>query len=138
MYVFSNHIKCHFYHVLNSHLYLYYIWILLFTVICSIYESVLHFLLRFAIVHNMLEYFQVFKSTLLLLSFKNYLILNRLPQSLSGKESACQHRRHGFDPWVGKIPGEGNGNPLQYSCLGSAMDRGAWWATDRGVTKSQI
>ena len=33
-------------------------------------------------------------------------------------------------------PGEGNGNPLQYSCLGNPMDRGAWWATVHGVTKS--
>ena len=31
-----------------------------------------------------------------------------------------------FDPWVGKIPGEENGNPLQHSCLGNSMDRGAW------------
>ena len=36
-----------------------------------------------------------------------------------------------------KSPGEGNGNPLQYSCLGSPMDRGALWATVRGVAKSQ-
>ena len=42
-----------------------------------------------------------------------------------------------FDPWVGKIPGEGNGNPLQYSCLGNPMDRGAWWATVHGVSKTQ-
>ena len=48
---------------------------------------------------------------------------------LSGKESACQcrrYRRHRFDPWVGKIPGVGNGNLLQYSCLENSMDRGAW------------
>ena len=32
---------------------------------------------------------------------------------------------NGFDPWVGKIPGEGNGNPLQHSCLGNPVDRGA-------------
>ena len=32
-------------------------------------------------------------------------------------------------------PGEGNGNPLQYSCLGNPMDRGVWWATVHGVTK---
>ena len=38
--------------------------------------------------------------------------------------------------WEG-IPGEGNGNPLQYSCLENPMDRGAWWATVYGVTKSQ-
>ena len=35
----------------------------------------------------------------------------------------------------GRSPGEGNGNPLQYSCLGNPMDRGDWWATVRGVTK---
>jgi len=37
----------------------------------------------------------------------------------------CQCRKCGFDPWVRKIPGEGNGNPLQYSHLGSPMDREA-------------
>ena len=37
----------------------------------------------------------------------------------------------------GRSPGEGNGNPLQYSCLGNAMDRGAWWATVHGVANSQ-
>ena len=36
---------------------------------------------------------------------------------------------------LGGSPGEGNGNPLQYSCLGNPMDRGAWWATIHGVTK---
>ena len=35
----------------------------------------------------------------------------------------------------GGSPGEGNGNPLQYSCLGNTMDRGAWWATVHGVAK---
>ena len=38
---------------------------------------------------------------------------------------------------LGSIPGEGNGNPLQYSCLENPMDRGAWWATVNGVTKSR-
>ena len=46
-----------------------------------------------------------------------------------GKESTCQCRRLGFDPWVGKIPGEGNSNPFQYSCLENSMNRGAWWAS---------
>ena len=40
-------------------------------------------------------------------------------------------------PGLGRCPGEGNGNPLQYSCLGNPMDRGAWWATVHGVTKNQ-
>ena len=40
-------------------------------------------------------------------------------------------------PGSGISPGEGNGNPLQYSLLENPMDRGAWWATDHGVAKSQ-
>ena len=39
-------------------------------------------------------------------------------------------------PGLGRSPGEGNGNPLQYSCLENSMDIGVWWATVRGVTKS--
>ena len=39
---------------------------------------------------------------------------------------------------LGRSPGEGNGNPLQYSCLGSLMDRGAWQATVHGTAKSQV
>ena len=41
-------------------------------------------------------------------------------------------------PGSGRTPGEGNGNPLQYSRLGSPMDRGAWWATDHAVAKNPI
>ena len=47
-----------------------------------------------------------------------------LPWWLSNKESTCQCGRLRFHPWVGKIPEEGTGNPLQYSCLGNPMDRG--------------
>ena len=54
-----------------------------------------------------------------------------------GKESTCQCRRRGFDPSVGgRSPGEGDGNPLQYSCLGNPTDRGAGWAIVRGVADS--
>ena len=45
-------------------------------------------------------------------------------------------RDAGSIPGSGKSPGEGNGNPLQYSCLGNPMDRGAWQATVHGVAKS--
>ena len=41
----------------------------------------------------------------------------------------------GLIPGSGRSPGEGNGNPLQYSCLGNPMDRRAWWATVHGVTR---
>ena len=40
-------------------------------------------------------------------------------------------------PGLGRSPGGGHGNPLQYSCLENSMDKGAWWAIVRGVTKSQ-
>ena len=43
----------------------------------------------------------------------------------------------GLIPGLGRSPGEGNGNPLQYSCLENPMDRGAWQATVRGVAKSR-
>ena len=43
----------------------------------------------------------------------------------------------GLIPGSGRSPGEGKGNPLQYSCLGNPMGRGAWWATVQGVTKSR-
>ena len=59
------------------------------------------------------------------------------PRSLSGKETACQAGDVGLIAGSGRSPGEGNGNPLQYSCLENPMDRGAWQATVPGVTKSQ-
>ena len=59
------------------------------------------------------------------------------PGGSDGKESTCPCKRLEFDPWAGKIPEEGNGNPLQYSCLEHPMDGGAWWAAVRGVAESQ-
>ena len=56
---------------------------------------------------------------------------------LNGKESACQCRRCRFDPWMERSPGWENGNAPQYPCLENPVDRGAWWATVHGVTKSQ-
>ena len=58
-----------------------------------------------------------------------------LPRWFSGKESAYQCKRHEFNIQVGKISGEGNGNPLQSSCLGNPMDREVWKATVHGVAK---
>ena len=62
-----------------------------------------------------------------------------LPWCLSGKEPACNAvaaQDLGLIPGSGRSPGEGHGNPLQYSCLENPMDRGAWWATVHGATKS--
>ena len=54
-----------------------------------------------------------------------------------GKESACNVGDLGSIPRLGRSPGEGNGNPLQYSCLENSMDRGFWQATVHGVAKNQ-
>ena len=58
------------------------------------------------------------------------------PGSSDGKEPACNAGDPGLIPGLGRHPGEGNSNPLQYSCLENAMDRGAWRATIHGVAKS--
>ena len=49
--------------------------------------------------------------------------------------NAGDTRDAGLIPEWGRTPGEGNGNPFQYSCLGNAMDRGSWQATVRMITK---
>ena len=59
------------------------------------------------------------------------------PDGSDGRESACNEGDLGSIPGSGKFPGEGHGNPLQYSCLENSMDRGAWQATVYGVAKSR-
>ena len=59
------------------------------------------------------------------------------PSSSNDKESACNAGDLGLTPGLERSPGGGHGNPLQYSCLESPIDRGAWRATVRGVAKSQ-
>ena len=54
-----------------------------------------------------------------------------------GKESACNAGDWGLIPGSGRSTGEGNGYPLQYSCLENPRDRGAWWAAIYGVTQSR-
>ena len=53
------------------------------------------------------------------------------------KESVCNAGDLGSNPGSGRSPGEGNGNPLQYACLGNPMVGGAWWTTVHAVTKGQ-
>ena len=59
------------------------------------------------------------------------------PGSSDGKESVCNAGDLVSIPELGRCHEEGNGYPLQYSCLKNSMDRGAWRATAHGVTKSQ-
>ena len=65
-----------------------------------------------------------------------FLALLGFPSGSDGKESTCNAGDLGSVPELGRYPGEGNGNPLQYSCLENSMDGGAWWAAVHGVAKS--
>ena len=58
------------------------------------------------------------------------------PRGSEVKVCACNAGDLGSIPGSGRSPGEGNGNPLQYSCLENHMDEGTWWATVHGVAKS--
>ena len=60
--------------------------------------------------------------------FKEYTIFRDFPSGSNGKESACNAGDLNLIPGSGRSPGEGNGNPLQYSFLENSMDRGAWQA----------
>ena len=71
--------------------------------------------------------------------FRLLALLYGLPSGgASGKEPSCQCRRgkRHLIPGLGRSPGGGHGNPLQYSCLKNPMDRGAWWATLLRLAKS--
>ena len=71
------------------------------------------------------------------LSFDSSQVSEGLPGDSDGKESACNAGNLSSIPESGRSPGDGYGNPLYYYCLENPMDRGAWRATDYGVTKSQ-
>ena len=58
-------------------------------------------------------------------------MVKNLPAAAGDAGDAC------LIPGLGRCPGEGNGNPLQYSCLANPVEKGAWWATVHRITKSQ-
>ena len=88
----------------------------------------------------LLSSFQNFVSIFLLSHFplcgSLYLLKAPVTLILVGVASACDAGDPGLIPESGRSPGEENGNPLQYSCLGNPMDRGAWWAV-HSFTKSR-
>ena len=84
----------------------------------------------------------VYPPTLLNLLFSqlfdgSFRIFQGFPGGSEVKASACNAGDSGSIPELGRSPGEGNGNPLQYSCLENPMERGAWQATVHGVAKSR-
>ena len=83
------------------------------------------------------SYFLILAHFVILVSFYGYLYqFKSFPGGSDGKASACNVGDLGSIPGLGRSPGEGNGNPLQYSCLENPMYGGAWWATVHGVTKT--
>ena len=84
----------------------------------------------------LLSFFHVFVFDFLIMTMNH----SGVSWWLSGKESACSAGdigAMGSIPGLGRSPGGEHGNPLQYSCLENLMDKGAWWATVHGVSKSQ-
>ena len=71
-----------------------------------------------------------------MVSYPNLMAYRGFPGSSDSKESAY-NTDLGSAPGLGRSPGEGNGNTLEYSCLDNLTNSGAWWATVHGVTKSQ-
>ena len=90
---------------------------------------------RVSLNKNPWNFSKVWKRFIIILSV--VLSFNGLPCSSNGKESACNTGDPGSIPGSGRSSVEGNGNPLQNSCLESPMDRGAWRATIHGIAKSQ-
>ena len=78
-----------------------------------------------------------YRTLFIILVFCLSTFLMVFPGGSEVKESACKAGDPCSIPGSGRSPGEGNGNPLQHSCLENPMDGGAWWATVHGVTKSQ-
>ena len=98
----------------------------------------LHYMLR-AIWFLTVTYLQI-QSFCFLLFKRAIIILPSYSGFLSGsdgKESAYNEGNPGLSSGSRRSSGEGNGNPLQYSCLENSMDRGPWWGIAHGVTKNQ-
>ena len=64
--------------------------------------------------------------------------LQGFPGGSDGEESACNAEDPGSIATSERSPGEGHGNPLQYSCQENSMDRGGWWVTVHGVSESWV
>ena len=80
---------------------------------------------------HLITYPEHLSGSISLLSFQGGSVVKSLPANAEDAGDS------GSIPGSGRSPGEGNGNPLQYSCLGNPMDSGAWWATVHGATEIQ-
>ena len=67
----------------------------------------------------------------------HFIHMMSFPGGSDGKESTCNVGDPGSTSGLGRSPGEGHGNPFQYSCLEHSLDRRAWWATVHSIANSQ-
>ena len=102
-------------------------WVFAYSILNSPFCLILYYIFPH-ICLNLSSYFTMNKN--------GYLIWNELPRWLGGKELPTNAGDMGSTPEMGISPGKGNGNALQYSCLGNPMGWGVWWARVHGVTKS--
>ena len=87
--------------------------------------------------HNKLIFFKILVYIYSILNISHYDLYMGFPDGSSSKESSRNAGDTGLIPGLGRSPGEGNGNPLQYYCLENSVNRGTWRATVLGVTKSR-
>ena len=90
----------------------------------------------FAILFANIQLLNTLANALNFLNARCYTVIWGFPGGSEVKVSACNAGDLSLIPGSGRSPGEGNGNPLQYSCPENPMDGGAWWATVHGVAKS--
>ena len=107
---------------------------------CTVYKHNLNDLLKDTVYHDIkeLKLQKIGMSNIAINIFLTHTLHMAIgfPGGSVSKETACNAGDLGSIPGSGRSPRQGNGNPLQNSCLGNPMDRGAWWATVHGVTRA--
>ena len=110
-----------------------FVWLFLCSTLIYLKQNLYHFCHHFL----QLAHLWLLWMSLWLVNCRYAIFLKGLSWWLSGKKSTCNAGDLGSSPGLGKSPGEGNGNPLQRSCLENPMDRGVQQAAAHGVAKSQ-
>ena len=103
---------------------------------CIIFFKKIYYVIWFYLDKNIIQKMHTY--THLPILYKRGICHKIIPGGSDGKESAYNMGDPGSTPGSGRYPGEGNGNPLQYSCLENPMDGGAWWAAVCGVAELNV
>ena len=104
---------------------------------CNMHARLMHAWLHYYNLHYSLVIFIWVYVTNHLICLVQKLYLDCFRSAVTKKRQTCNMQLPTSSIWSGRSPGEGHGNPLQYSCLENLMGKGAWWATVHKVTKSR-